>query len=497
MEDAYNQFQHLLAENKLTEAQAFCDQWVLDNPETDLAHNCLGLTFAKQGKMNEAVAAFSKAIEINPNNIAYHDNLSNAYLALGNIEKAKQHLNEALRIDPHHAQSYNNLARLLYKQSLFNDAIFYLEKALRINPDYWEAHYNLAHSHAKLNHLNQASVHYNEVLRLMPNHPTAHHNLGLILFEEGLVDEAAIHLQKALELSPDNVEAARFLGYSELALGHIDEAIHAFERTLLLASHLPDVYHNLGVLHLRKSEKEKALEYFEKTLALDAENDTARHMIMALKGEQSSQAPKTYIADLFDQYADYYDRHVKEKLKYNVPALLRSAVSECLTGFQRAGRVLDIGCGTGLCGVYFRDLAFNLIGVDLSHKMAKKARQLGAYDDVVTSDFNDYLTQQNLEPFNLISAGDVLVYLGDLEQSFENIARKLITNGLFAFTVERLENSSQNYILKPTGRFAHSKKYIQYLAQKYNFTIEKEEDIIPREHDGKPVEGCLYVLRKL
>ena len=38
------------------------------------------------------------------------------------------------------------------------------------------------------------------------------------------------------------------------------------------------------------------------------------------------------------------------------------------------GDVLDIGCGTGLCGPLLRPIAVSLCGVDLSAGMIEKAR---------------------------------------------------------------------------------------------------------------------------
>ena len=48
--------------------------------------------------------------------------------------------------------------------------------------------------------------------------------------------------------------------------------------------------------------------------------------------------------------------------------------------------VLDLGCGTGLCGVQFRDWARTLTGVDLSPNMLAKARERGLYDELLQGD---------------------------------------------------------------------------------------------------------------
>ncbi len=456
----------------------------------------LGFKAVKEKDMEKALHYFKEALLLNPTAITVHNNLSNVYIALGNAESALMHLHEALRLQPQHAESYNNLGRLLYKQSRIPEALPYFEKALRLDPNYWEAHYNMAHSLSTLNQLNAAATHYQEVIRLVPEHPIAHFNLGLIYLENQNYPLAETHLNKASNLDVKNSEALRQLGQVYVQLGRFDEAIQTYLNALALSPTLGDVHHNLAILYLRNQDRKKALTHFTEALTLDPTNDTAKHMVMALSQSQTDSAPPTYITQLFDQYADYYNEHLKTKLKYNAPGLLRNAIGQHLEKNYRVGRVLDLGCGTGLCGIYFRDLALELIGVDLSPKMIEKANALGAYEELVVADFNDYLTQANLEPFQLIIACDVLVYSGNLEMLFKNIARVLSSNGRFAFTTEMLKSNTHPYQLQPTGRFAHTSAYIHTLATQNQFNIIHEEPIVLREQEGAQIQGQIWILSR-
>lgn len=500
----------LLNEN-LLEAKTYCEQWVHDAPYSFEALHFCGLIHAKLKEMSKALDYFNRAIQQNPNDVACHNNLSIVYLALENTEKALQHLHQALRLDPLHPEAYNNFGRLLYKQGRMTDAIPHFQKALRLNPDYWEAHYNLAHSFAYQNQMNMAANHYREVVRLVPNHPVAHFNLGLANLSEENYLAAEIHLNRALELMPTNLEAAKQLGQVYVTLGKIEEAIETYQKALALSEELPDIQHNLAILYLRNQDHPRALHHFKEALRLDPSNDTAKHMIMSLSNNQTSvAAPQQYVVQLFDQYADYYDDHVKTKLKYAVPGLLRSAVGLCLTRAQygKIGRVLDLGCGTGQCGIFFRDLAVDLIGIDVSEKMIERAKLLEAYEKLIVAEINEYLTRDSTkeEPFDVIIAGDVLVYTGNLSEVFANVAKALALNGRFAFTLEDLESSKgssddtvddnvqSSYHLQPSGRYAHSETYIQTLAQQSGLKIEYVEAITPREQEGQPIRGRLYVL---
>lgn len=453
-----------------------------------------GFEAVKEKDLERALVYFKQALLCNPGAVSVHTNLSNVYTLLKNSDAALTHLHEALRLQPQHAESYNNLGRLLYKQARILDAIPYFEKALRLDPNYWEAHYNLAHSLSSLNQLNRAAAHYQEVIRIIPEHPVAHFNLGLIHVAEENHALAEVHLKKALTQDPKNIEALRQLGQVYVQLGQSTEAMQTYQKALDMDPTLSDVHHNLAILYLRQSERATALIHFTAALKQDPTNDTAKHMVMALSNTTSHNAPTAYITQLFDQYADYYDEHLKTKLKYHAPGLLRNAVGRSLHNNTKVGRVLDLGCGTGLCGIYFRDMALDLIGVDLSVKMIEKARALGAYEKLVVADFNDYLTQPDLEAFQLIIACDVFVYSGDLETLFKNINRVLLPGGYFAFTTEALVGSDPNYHLQPTGRFAHSNAYIHELAKCNQLRIVCEENIILREQEGMPIQGQVWVL---
>lgn len=453
----------------------------------------------KQKDFERTLGYFKQALLLEPTAVSLHNNLSNIYVSLGNLDEALKHLYEAIRLNPQHAESYNNLGRLLYKQARIPEALPHFEKALRLDPNYWEAHYNLAHSLSSLNQLNQATAHYQEVIRLVPDHPIAHFNVGLIYVENENYLLAETHLSKAVKLDAQNIEALRQLGQVYVQLGKTDEAMHTYQQVLHLNPNLADVHHNLAILYLRQPDRTKALIHFTEALKLDPTNDTAKHMVMALGSDptcskSSTIAPPGYITKLFDQYAEYYDTHVKTKLKYNAPGLLRNAVGRCLENNYTVGRVLDLGCGTGLCGVYFRDLALELIGVDLSAKMIAKANALGAYEKLVHADIFEYLKKPDLEPFKLIIACDVLVYAGDLEELFKNVNRLLLPDGLFAFTTELVDGVRPHYQLQPTGRFAHSTTYIHDLVKRDQFQITHEEIIVLRKQEGKPIQGQIWIL---
>jgi hypothetical protein len=83
-----------------------------------------------------------------------------------------------------------------------------------------------------------------------------------------------------------------------------------------------------------------------------------------------------HVRRLFDQYAARYDTALTEQLAYRGPACCarrRQRRHGRRRTAMRFRAVLDLGCGTGLCGAAFRPHADWLTGVDLSPAMIAQA----------------------------------------------------------------------------------------------------------------------------
>ena len=91
---------------------------------------------------------------------------------------------------------------------------------------------------------------------------------------------------------------------------------------------------------------------------------------------------------LFDGYADGFEEHLVEVLNYRAPTILVDGLRRMQRQF---GCALDLGCGTGLCGVLLKPLSKTLHGVDLSRNMVERAAARGVYDAVAQADVAQYL----------------------------------------------------------------------------------------------------------
>uniref|UniRef100_A0A7S3KWB0 Methyltransferase type 12 domain-containing protein n=1 Tax=Amphora coffeiformis TaxID=265554 RepID=A0A7S3KWB0_9STRA len=227
-------------------------------------------------------------------------------------------------------------------------------------------------------------------------------------------------------------------------------------------------------------------------------------------GKSVDRCPASYIVNLYSTFANNFDDLLLDKLKYQTPTVLRKLLDDCLISHdrhhdQQFARGLDLGCGTGLSGLAFRDkIQGALIGVDLSPEMIAKAKERQCYDVLQVGDVTTFLTSQPKEalPFDLIFACDVFVYLGDLSRIFASVHNTLSKNGIFAFSTELLEDKhdgTDDYILHPCARFAHSRNYIERLANStiMPFNIIKLLTRSIRKNQGKDVIGLLAILEKI
>ena len=101
--------------------------------------------------------------------------------------------------------------------------------------------------------------------------------------------------------------------------------------------------------------------------------------------------------------------------------------------------------------------------------------------------------EEQKQTFDLIVAGDVFTYVGDLSGVMEGCASALRPGGLMAFSVE--DAGGEGFELRPTGRYAHSSPYIDSLAAASNLTPAYRGEMTLRD-DPVPIRGRIVVLSK-
>jgi predicted TPR repeat methyltransferase len=211
--------------------------------------------------------------------------------------------------------------------------------------------------------------------------------------------------------------------------------------------------------------------------------------------KRTSRCPPAYMRILFDDFASHYDDTMLKKLDYRGHLHLRVLAERVLGPIRPGRRILDLGCGTGLVGATFKDLADGgrLDGVDISPRMIEAARRRGIYDDLVLGDLETMLNEPGTA-YELILAADTMIYLGDLAPTFAGVAKRLEPGGFYIFAVERREDDGWEQTSK--NRFRHSEAYLRDEAQRAGLVFLDIMDCALRNEGDTPVAGFAVALQK-
>lgn len=252
-------------------------------------------------------------------------------------------------------------------------------------------------------------------------------------------------------------------------------------------------------LALEKSgDVDAAVKAYEEVLAIDPEDHGGAAVRIAAmgRGEQPSKAPDAYVETLFDQHAEAFEDILVEQLGYAVPMMVCQRLQTLNLGPFK--RLLDLGCGTGLTGEALRDMADDITGIDISENMVEIAHEKDLYETLYVAEAEDFLEDNDDEPFDIITATDVLPYLGALEPLFFGAAENLNAGGLLIFSSETLPEATlagRPYMVGPHQRFAHAETYVRERLAATGFEVLEVTDINVRMQDGNPTPGHLVIAK--
>lgn len=331
---------------------------------------------------------------------------------------------------------------------------------------------------------------WRRILERRPDDAVSHRNIANLRRIDGDSEEAERHYREALHLDPDDEASA--VGLAEI-LGARGDAVAALE---VLQPWLRRREQSLAVLATAArawtdlGEPAKAGPLIAYGLALDPADPFGLRALAERLDALPGLTP-TFVRGLFDGYAERFDGHLVGRLDYRGPAILKEATAPLLGG-RRDLAVLDVGCGTGLAGLAFRDVAERLVGSDLSPRMVEKAASRGIYDRLEVAEMTAALAARPAA-WDLVVAADVLVYLGDLFPAFAAVAAALRPGGLFAATAERHHGG---FVLGPARRYAHGEDHLRAAAAAAGLEVAVLTPAWARRERGETVPGWALVLRK-
>ena len=494
-------------------------------PET--YHN-MGIIYRFVGDTAEARRLFQKAVEMRPDFASAYVNLALIERDEGDSDKAMALLDRAVEADPAYAEAYAQRAVTHRLAGRFEQALEQYEKALslsdnpvylngigitferldrpddafhaycraiELDPSFADAYNNRANVYVKFGKHWQAEDDYKKAVRLDPQFASAYNNLGALLYDHERFEEALECYRKAFIINPKQAETCSNLAMAVKEAGDPAEAVGLYFNALALDPSLTKIHHYLAQalydLYTAKEEdaKETAVKLAQKWKQFFPDNPVAAHVCAALEGKTPDRAADEYVRELFDSFADSFEAAVR-KIDYRVPDLLAVYMRDKPSGL----RILDAGCGTGLNAAVLKPHAKTLAGIDLSEKMIAAACEKGLYDTLQTADITRFCSE-NPAAFDLIVLADVVCYFGDLETLLSAAFKALAPGGSVFFTAEKLD-SGADFVLRPSGRFAHFPPYVEKALARVGFeNIRLSEENLRREKESN-VAGILVTAEK-
>ena len=376
--------------------------------------------------------------------------------------------------------------------------------------------------HFENGRLEPARICFEQCQALTPGRPSVLGNLGITLFHLGRWEAAILVLREATAADPSRAEAWACLGLAHeaqrqwqaaaealekalavspqpvglwlslarvsLELGNVKNALWAFDRALEKDPRCATAWSDRGNVMRELRRYDEAARCFEKALELGGDAELNSYYLASVRdGNAPATPPRRYVEGLFDGYAADFQSHVVETLGYRGFEVL---LKPLLDAGKRYRHVLDLGCGTGLCGPLIAPQADVIDGVDVSRAMLDEARKLGVYRELIHADLDEFLAAVTLR-LDLIVAADVFIYVGELATVFRSARRILEPGGCLAFTVEPAQQGHDIELL-PSLRYAHSEAYIRRLADEAGFTSVRISEAPIRRDQTTPIMG-LYV----
>jgi predicted TPR repeat methyltransferase len=476
-------------------AEYRANELLLQKPTDGKALNLLGTILMSQGKLNEAEEHFTKGMRYDKENPALYVNSAICNIGLGQPDKSIERCKVAISLNPEYMNAYNILGNSYLAKSQYQLAAESFEKALQLNPDFQDARFNLGKANLELGQLDNAKQNFEAIVETTQHKAHALNGIADVLSLQKKNTEAAEYYDQAIKQNADFAPAYVGLGKILLKLNEPTDAISHFKRALEINPNNLEALIYSGDALRKLNKLEAAAAAFNDALNIDPENAQAKfHLATVQEGSAPVKPENDYIRRLFDDFAETFDEDLA-KVDYNVPKQLAELAEKHIdSANDNSLDIIDIGCGTGLCGIEFKQFSNKLKGIDISPRMIQATSKRGIYDEVEESEILAALVKHQNDTDIIVSA-DVFIYFGDLESVFLAVTSALRDNGLFFFSVES-HTDDDDFKLPVTARYTHSKKYILELAKRRGLEIISCDDSVIRQESGSPVNGLVVALRK-
>lgn len=305
---------------------------------------------------------------------------------------------------------YTLIGRISHERSEWDNAIQNYTLALQQNPQSSPLFRNIGSVYHAKQQYQLAFASYQQAIELDKHDSSPYLKLAYLYEDLAVKDwlEASANARKCYEYyleSVNNDDLAALIRFGNFLVREHDteNAIKIYNKALAINETSSSVWFNLAYAQIKLAMFDEGKTSLQNVIELDSNNLAAIHMLTALDEKKNVDAVtmnENYIKQLFANYAQDYDEHLR-KMRYSVPRLVRQEISKKF-GFEAAEdhsvnlntcaqhaqnecddhkpqynaslNILDLGCGTGLIGIFLKDFSKKIVGVDISAEMIEVCR---------------------------------------------------------------------------------------------------------------------------
>ena len=256
------------------------------------------------------------------------------------------------------------------------------------------------------------------------------------------------------------------LGLYHMQQGNFYDAIFRFGIVCRFAPDNIDAHYNLARCYMFRGANKEAKKKLEHVLKKIPDHVEAKYLLKKIDSPKTVEfIPESLIKETIDIRADFYRQDYIDN-GYSGSKALVNEVFRNVNDKNPNYDVLDLGCGTGVCGFILkkRSLARRIVGVDLSKIMIETCREKRVesepvYDELHEAEISKYL-QSEQSKYNLVLSDLATDFIGKLDGYAVSIKRVLVDGGCYAAVVRWEDELKEGYKLNSDyEEFSYSKKY--------------------------------------
>ncbi|MCY1722572.1 class I SAM-dependent methyltransferase [Prolixibacteraceae bacterium Z1-6] len=126
--------------------------------------------------------------------------------------------------------------------------------------------------------------------------------------------------------------------------------------------------------------------------------------------------------EIADDYDDYYQTEAGKEVNHIEVQLIEAALQKV-----PAGKMLELGCGTGHWTEFFVEKGFDVVATDISDAMLQHAISKGLEAEIVKADSGNLLFDK--ESFDVVASVTMLEFVDDRDKVIDEIYRVLKPGG--------------------------------------------------------------------